>query len=78
LNSGGRPYLGHWHPAVGVGVHLAFGSPLFSVVNEAMERATKTSEPSLVAAYLERAKHWLGRLERAALKPKGGAASKNK
>jgi hypothetical protein len=36
-----------------------------------MERATKTSEPSLVAAYLEQAKHWLGRLERAALKTKG-------
>ena len=46
--------------------------------NETMERATKTIEPSLVAAYLEQAKHWLGRLERAALKPKGGAASKNK
>jgi hypothetical protein len=38
--------------------------------NEAMERATKTSEPFLVAAYLEQATHWLGLLEREASKPK--------
>jgi hypothetical protein len=38
--------------------------------NEAMERATKTREPSLVSAYLEQAKHWLERLEREAPKPK--------
>jgi len=53
------------HPAVGIG-----GCRL------SWERAAKISEPSLVAAYLEQAKHWLGRLERAALKPKGGGVEK--
>ena len=58
---------------------LSLESHYSRLFNEAMERATKTSEPSLVAAYLEQAKHWLGRLERAALKTrKGGVASKNK
>jgi hypothetical protein len=44
--------------------------------NEAMERAAKTSDRSLAAAYFEQAKHWLGRWEQA-LKPKSGAVSKN-
>jgi hypothetical protein len=61
-----------WHRGVQV-VLEAHYSRLF---NEAMERAAKISEPSLVAAYLEQAKHWLGRLERAALKPKGGGVEK--
>jgi hypothetical protein len=39
---------------------LSWESHFSRLFNEAMERATKTREPSLVAAYLEQAKHWLG------------------
>jgi hypothetical protein len=49
---------------------LSWESHFSRLFNEAMERATKTREPSLVAAYLEQAKHWLGRLERETPKPK--------
>jgi hypothetical protein len=46
--------------------------------NEAMERAKKTSDPSLVTAYLEQAKEWLERLDRAALKGEiGGQARRD-
>jgi hypothetical protein len=38
--------------------------------NEAMDRAKQASEPSIMVGYLEQAKDWLGRLERAALKGK--------
>jgi hypothetical protein len=65
------------HPAVGIGgCRLTWEAHYSRLFNEAMERAAKISEPSLVAAYLEQAKHWLGRLERAALKPKGGGVEK--
>jgi len=62
------------HPAVGIGgCRLTWEAHYSRLFNEAMERAAKISEPSLVATYLEQAKHWLGPLERAALKPKIGA-----
>jgi hypothetical protein len=49
---------------------LSWESHYSRLFNEAMERATKACEPSLVAAYLKQAKHWLGRLEREAPKSK--------
>ena len=78
-SDGGRAYMEHLHPTVGAGVHVVIGIPLFSVVQRSDGAGHENSEPSLVAAYVERAKRWLGRLERAALKTrKGGVASKNK
>jgi|EndMetStandDraft_7_1072992.scaffolds.fasta_scaffold1856607_1 hypothetical protein len=38
--------------------------------NEAMDRAQQATEPSIKVGYLEQAKDWLERLERAGLKEK--------
>jgi hypothetical protein len=50
----------HLHPADGVACILSSEAHYSRLFNEAMERATKTSVPSIVAAYLKQAKHWLG------------------